>query len=199
MTQTLAHSISRPYGRTSALVRDIALVLGGSALLALSARVSFHIGPVPITAQTLAVVLLGAVLGSRRGAAAVLAYLAEGAAGLPVFAAGGGLPYLLGPTGGYLIGFLPAAWLVGRLFEERGNAGYLRGFADILLAHAVVFACGVCWLALLVGPANALAVGLLPFLPGLIVKCGLGAACLPFAEPLARRFGLVQSPGDTRP
>jgi biotin transport system substrate-specific component len=190
MTQTMGYSIPWTRGDGFVAQRDLALVLGGSALLALSARISFHIGPVPISAQTLVVMLLGAVLGSRRGAAAVLAYLAEGAAGLPVFASGGGAVYFFGPTGGYLVGFLPAAWLTGRLLETGSPAGFLKGCAAMLAGHAVVFAMGLAWLSVLIGLTTAISAGLVPFLPGLVVKCGLGAACLPLAQPLAKRLGL---------
>lgn len=187
----------RPAVRRKALAYDAGLVLGGSILLALSARVSFHVGPVPITAQTLAVVVLGALLGSRRGALAVLAYLAEGAGGLPVFAEGVGLPYMLGPTGGYLAGFVPAAWLAGYLAER----GWDRRMGTTLLAmaaaHALIYVFGLAWLACWMamspdwqGLNHMFVVGLYPFLPGDVLKVCLATALLPSGWRLLGRIGL---------
>ncbi len=113
--------IFRPSVRRYAGVYDAALILGASLLIALSARIAVPVpfSPAPITGQTLAVLLVGALLGSRRGALSVLAYLAEGAMGLPVFAGGGaGILWLLGPTGGYLFGFIAAAFVTGWLAER---------------------------------------------------------------------------------
>src|SRR5687768_13758188 len=112
--------VLRPAERTRALAYDILLILGGSLLLALSAQIVVQKVPVPITGQTFAVLLVGALLGSRRGGLSLLTYLLEGAAGLPFFAGGtGGIAKLTGPTGGYLIGFMVAAFAVG-LLAERG-------------------------------------------------------------------------------
>ena len=100
------------------LTREILYVLAAVAALAVSAQLNCRIGPVPITAQTLAVMLIGVLLGSKRGAAAVLSYLAVGATGLPVFAYGGGVHYFLLPSAGYLIGFVPGAFVIGYLIEH---------------------------------------------------------------------------------
>lgn len=153
---------------------DVAAVLAGAAALAASARpIPLPWTPVPITAQTLAVLLIGGLLGPRRGALSVLAYLAAGAGGLPIFAHGGGPAYLFGPTGGYLLGFVPAAYLAGALIE-RGRGRLLA----LLVADAVVFAFGLAWLALYV-PLGALPLaGLLPFLPGEAIKILLAAVVL---------------------
>ncbi len=123
------------------------LVLIGTALLALSAKYQVPFWPVPMTLQTGVVALIGAAYGWRMGAATVLLYLVEGAAGLPVFAArGDGLAYLAGPTGGFLIGFLPAAAIVGWVAERRAQNPFLL-FLGMVGADAVVFLLGFVWLA----------------------------------------------------
>ena len=160
-------------GRPAQAARFLGLALLGSALLAASAQVSIPAWPVPATLQSLAVLLLGAFGGSRLGVAAVAAYLLEGALGLPVFAGGNAGPAaLMGPTAGYLIGFLPAAWLAG---YARGSL--LRQSAVLLAAHLVLFVPGVLWLASFVG-ARALEAGFLAFLPATLVKTGLAVALL---------------------
>ena len=178
--------------RGKMLVRDGILVIGASLLFALSARVSIPLGftPVPITLQTLVVMLVGAALGSRRGALAALLYLAEGATGLPVFASGGGLLYLLGPTAGYLWSYPFAAFVVGWLCER----GLDRSFATSLLAmlpgSILIYLIGVPWLAFVVhlSLSQALVAGLLPFIPGDIIKVIIAAALLPTAWTFVRRI-----------
>jgi len=178
--------------RTQALVRDGLLVIGTSILFILSARVSIPLGftPVPITLQTLAVMLAGAALGSRRGALAALLYLAEGASGLPVFATGGGLLYLLlAPTAGYLWSYPIAAFVVGWLCER----GLDRSFATSLLAmlpgSIIIYLIGVPWLAVVthMSAAQALVAGFLPFIPGDTIKVLIAAALLPTAWTIVRR------------
>ena len=168
-------------GRTLSRRRlaDVAAVLAGAAALAASARpIPLPWTPVPITAQTLLVLLIGALLGPRRGALSVLAYLAAGAGGLPIFAYGGGPAYLFGPTGGYLLGFVPAAHLTGALIERGWGRNYPSRLLALLVADAVVFAFGLAWLALYV-PLGALPLaGLLPFLPGEAIKILLAAVVL---------------------
>jgi len=159
-------------------LRAALAILGGSALIGIGAQVSVPMLPVPMTLQTLAVVLVGLTAGSRLGAAAVLAYLAQGAAGLPVFAGGAaGLAWLAGPTAGFLWGFVGLAWLAG-LAVERGLA---RGFATTLLATLAVsgllYVPGVLWLtaATPLDVNGAIAAGMLPFLPGDAVKAVIAA------------------------
>jgi biotin transport system substrate-specific component len=167
--------------RRSALTREVLLVLAGSVVVALSAqtRIDLPFTPVPITLQTAAVVLVGATLGARRGATALLAYLAEGLAGLPVFAGGAsGLAYALGPTGGYLLGFVLSAFVAGWLVERGWGADPLRALVAFGLAGAAVYAVGVPWLALSRGLPLVVAAGagLVPFLPGDLVKTVAAAA-----------------------
>ena len=161
---------------------DALLVVGASLVTALAAQIAVPLPwtPVPITGQTFAVVLSGAVLGARRGSLAQLVYLAEGAAGLPVFAGGAaGLVKLLGPTGGYLLAFPIAAGLVGALCERGWDRRYLTMLLAMLLGSAVIFALGLVMLARFVPGAALLAQGLLPFVPGDLIKSALAAAAFP--------------------
>lgn len=146
--------------------------------------------PVPITGQTFAVLLTGALLGSRLGSLALIAYLAEGLAGLPVFAGGkGGLAPLMGPTGGYLLGFVVAAYVVGRLAERGWDRRFWTTTLARLAGNVVIYAAGVSWLARFVGPDQALSLGLLPFLPGDLLKLILAGALLPAGWRLIGKTG----------
>lgn len=147
------------------LLRSLLLVLGVSVLFALSAWIAIRLPftPVPIS-FTCQLILLASLLLGRRGAYATLAYLAQGAIGLPVFSNGGcGIAYLLGPTGGYLLGWAVAALLVGILSERMAHKTPLNAFALMLAGNALIFLFGLSYLALLVGVDKALAVGLYPF------------------------------------
>ncbi|MBN1866202.1 biotin transporter BioY [Candidatus Sumerlaeota bacterium] len=180
MTSTTYAGILRPAVAKDAVLYDIATILGGTALLALCARVSFYIGPVPVTAQTFGVLIVGALLGSRRGALCVLAYLAEGASGLPVFVGGAGPAYMAGPTGGFLVGFVPAAFLVGFLAEKGWDRRIPTAAAMMTTGLAAIYGCGIAWLTVLFGFNKALALGLtIPFLVGEIAKVSLATALLP--------------------
>ncbi len=168
-------------------VRDVLLIAGGSLLVAWMAQVKIPLPftPVPLTGQTFAVLLVGAALGSRRGVTSLLLYLVEGIAGLPVFAGGaGGLAYLAGPTGGYLLGFVCAAFLVGRLAESGRDRRFRTALWIFLAGETVIYLCGLPWLALHIGFEKALIAGLLPFLPGDAVKLLAAALALPAAWKL---------------
>src|SRR5271157_3315935 len=159
------------------LPRDAALAFGGALALALSAKVQVPFYPVPMTLQTLVVLTLGAAYGARLGAATVALYLAEGLPGLPVFAgAVAGPAYMAGPTGGYLVGFLAAAALIGVLAERGWDRSWPRLLAAMALGHAVIFAFGFSWLAVLVGPGKAFALGVAPFAAATVVKTLLACA-----------------------
>jgi len=172
-----------PAGGERTRWRALALAVAGSALLVLSARLRIPFWPVPMTMQTFAVLVIGMAYGARLGALTVALYLAEGALGLPVFAAtperGIGLGYMLGPTGGYLAGFLAAAWVSGWLGEHGWDRTVVRTLAAMLAGTALIYACGLAWLATFVGPARALDLGLLPFLPAAAAKIALAAVLLP--------------------
>ena len=155
------------------------LALGGSLAIAASAQIQVPMQPVPMTMQSLVVLLVGVAYGWRLGAATVLLYLAEGMMGLPVFAGfRAGPAVLAGPTGGFLIGFVPAAALAGWLAARGWARGVFRTTVTLLAGHAVLLAFGVAWLAMLIGFERAVAVGLLPFLLGTAVKAALGATLL---------------------
>lgn len=158
-----------------ALLRKAALVVAGSALLALSAKVQVPFYPVPMTMQTLVVLVIGATFGLRLGLATIALYLLEGMTGLPVFASGAGPAYMMGPTGGYLAGFAVSVALMG-LGAERGyDRTPGRAFALMALGHAVILAMGWAWLSTLIGPEKALAAGVLPFVWATVFKTVLAA------------------------
>ena len=179
-TATLINEAFGLEGRRN-LARDAAIALAATGLLALSAKVQVPLF-VPMTLQSLVVLIVGAAFGWRLGTATVLAYLAEGAAGLPVFAgAGTGLGYMMGPTGGYLLGFVLAAALTGFL-AERGYTQTVLGTLGVMaLGHAVIFVPGYFWLATLFGAEKAYLIGIAPFFAATAIKTGLGAALLPAA------------------
>jgi len=174
--------------RRGALTNTL-LVLGGAAFTALLAQVQIPLWPVPITGQTLAVVLVGATLGTWRGAASMAVYLVAGLAGAPIFAgATHGLGADVLPSFGFAIGFLPAAALVGWLSERRWDRRPLLSVAGFGLASAVPFLIGVPWLAAALasmgaphGVATVLSLGFTPFIVGGLVKWAIAATMLPLA------------------
>lgn len=180
-----------PAGQRNAL-RMAALAVFGSALLWASAKAQVPMWPVPMTMQSFVVLAIGFAYGARLGTATVLLYLAQGALGLPVFAGtpekGIGLPYMMGTTGGYLLGFALCAALCGWM-AERGWGRTLVGLSATMIAgSALLFVPGVLWLATFVGFEKAIAFGLTPFLAGAVVKAALGVAVLMAADrTLARR------------
>lgn len=172
---------------------DASLIVGASLLVALMAQVSIPLpfSPIPITGQTFAVLLVGAALGARRGMASLLLYLLEGAVGLPVFAGGrAGPAVFLGPTGGYLVGFVAAAWLVGALAARGLDRRIPQALLAFLAGEIAIFLFGAAGLTFHVGPANALPLGVIPFIPGELIKVALAAAALPGGWALAYGGGL---------
>ncbi len=164
------------------LAFQLMIVLGGSLLVALLAQVVIPLPftPVPITGQTYGVLLVGAALGSRRGAASLLLYILEGGLGLP-FLAGGKSGWPAGPTGGYLIGFVAAAFAVGWLAERGWDRRFGKAVLAMLIGEVLIYGFGVPWLSAFVGTTKSLSLGLLPFIPGDAVKLLLAAATLPIA------------------
>ena len=187
----------RPSEKGFARLYDAAVTVGGSIAIALSAQVAVG-GPVPVTGQTFAVLLVAAMLGCRRAVLCVLTYLAEGLVGFPVFAQGGsGLGIILGPRGGYLVGFLAVAYIVGSLAERGWDRRPTTTVLAMVLGNLGLYICGLTWLFCLVhifarplGGSGLLAVGLYPFLPGDAVKIALAAVLLPGGWKMIRHFGL---------
>lgn len=162
-----------------ALLRFLGMAIAGSLLLAVSAHVKVPFWPVPMTLQTLAVLLIGVQAGPAVGAAAVVLTIGEGLLGLPVFTTGGA-GALFGPTGGFIAGFLPAVLLAGIAGRARsGLNGVAMSIATLVAADAVVLLLGWAWLATTIGGAKAFAVGIAPFLLGEAVKVALAAATVP--------------------
>ncbi|WCR10128.1 biotin transporter BioY [Paracoccus stylophorae] len=157
---------------------NVLLVLAGSALVALSAQASVPMWPVPMTLQTLAITIIGLTYGARLAAITLLAYLAEGAMGLPVFAnASGGIAPLMGPTAGFLWGFVGMAWLTGWLVERGLDRGFLRLFVAGLVPGLLLFVPGAAALSVVLGKSagEAVALAVSPFLIGAVVKAVIAA------------------------
>jgi biotin transport system substrate-specific component len=169
----IADSITVRLKASSPVLHSSLLVLAGSMLIALFSQIQIPLPftPVPITGQTFAVLVVGMALGARNGALAVLAYLLEGFSGLPVFAgAGAGIVHLLGPTGGYLLGFVLAAMLCGKLAELGFDRSFSKTLFAMALGNLVIFLPGLLWLSNFVPAGQVLVFGLIPFIPGAIVK-----------------------------
>jgi biotin transport system substrate-specific component len=167
-----------------------------AALTAVGAYLSIPVGPVPIVLQNLFVMLAGLLLGRRGGVASVGLYLLAGACGLPVFAGGsGGLARFFGPTGGYLIGYLPAVWVIG-FISETGRPRALRDGLALIAGCLVLYACGLAWLKVLTGMdwPKTLAIGMLPFLPGDALKIAVAVALAKALRPLLPSPASVLSP-----
>jgi biotin transport system substrate-specific component len=194
--------ILRPCEKRWAGFYDLILIVGGSLLIGLSAQFAVRLpfSPVPVTAQTFAVLMIGALFGSRRGGVTILLYVIEGAAGLPVFAMGqGGAAVLLGPRGGYLVGFIAAAYAVGLLAER----GWDRRIGSTILAmvfgEALMYVFALSWLFCLrlvfrvpIGAGSILAIGLYPFIVGDILKIVLAAIVLPSGWKLLKFTGIAE-------
>lgn len=170
----------------------VALVVLGAGLIALMAQLQFPLpfSPVPVTGQTFAVLLVGASLGARLGAASVGLYIAEGVAGLPVFTGGSaGLARLSGPTGGYLVGFIAAAFIVGLLAERGWDRRIWTAAVAMLVGEVLIYVFGVGWLSRFPLTVGLLDAGLLPFVAGDLYKLALAALALPAAWHLTSRTG----------
>jgi biotin transport system substrate-specific component len=172
--------------------RAVVLIALGTALLTLSAKINLPLPYVPMTLQTLVVLVIGAAYGWRLGAATVIAYLAEGAIGLPVFAGpAGGLAPFLGPTAGYLIGFVVAAFATGWLSERGWDGSALWLFVAMGLGHLIILGAGFAWLAfgMKLGFAKAWSVGVAPFMAASLIKNALGAVLIPTIRHVLDRRG----------
>jgi biotin transporter BioY len=171
-------------------VRQVGLAIGFSLLTALAAQVVIPIGYPPITGQTFAVLLTGALLGSRLGAMAMIAYLIEGASGLPFFSGGqGGLLHLMGPTGGYLIAFPAAAYITGAFSEHGWDRRFLTAAAAMAIGSIVIMLSGWAWFSVVMktSPLLTFYATVAKFIPGDLIKIALAAAVLPSGWKLLRR------------
>ncbi|CAN5500284.1 biotin transporter BioY [soil metagenome] len=195
---TIAPSSRRPvladrvFPRSLAL--DAVLVIAGAALVAILAQVVVPLQPVPITGQTLAVLLVGSTLGAVRGSLSMVLYAVLGLVGLPVFSDGShGASVVFGATGGYIVGFILSAALVGWLAERQWDRRVLKALATFAAGSLAVFAIGLPWLAITLhlNLAQTLAAGFYPFIIGGIIKAGIAAGLLPLAwmgaDKLAKR------------
>lgn len=160
---------------------EVGVVFAGASIMVLSAQLQVPLEPVPLTLQTLAVMVLSAALGARQGALSQALYLAMGAGGLPVFASfKAGPAVLMGPTGGYLLAFIPAALLIGFLAERGWDRSVIKAAAMMVLGSLVIWTMGSLQLSLFVGGFDkALMAGVLPFLPGDAIKIALASGVLP--------------------
>jgi len=196
VTRSVTAAVALPTLST-ALVGDrglarATLVIAGALMLTVSAKVQIPLWPVPMTMQTFVVLVIGMAYGTRLGMATVVAYLLVGALGLPVFAGtpekGVGLPYMLGPTGGYLLGFLIAAALLGKLAEKGWDRGWLKSLGAMTLGHVLILGCGVLWLSASLGVERAVALGLTPFIVATVFKTAMAAVVLPTAWKAIARW-----------
>ena len=179
-------------GRENSLVKNVILAIAGSLVLWLSAKIQIPFYPVPMTMQTFVVLVIGMVYGWKLGAATILLYLAEGAAGLPVFAGtpekGIGIAYMMSGTGGYLVGYVFAAALCGWLAEKGWDKSTVTTALAMLLGNIVLYVPGLLWLGILFGwDKPILEWGLIPFIPGDLLKLALAAVTLPLIWRIVRK------------
>lgn len=191
----LTDLIARPTARARAFALDAALVVVGAAMVALLAQVEVPLQPVPITGQTLAVVIVGAALGARRGAAALTTYLLAGLAGLPVFAGfTGSIAAVAKPSFGFVIGFIAAAFVAGWFAERAWDRRPALAFIGFILASALPFVFGIPYMALILnvvgggtfGIEEILGFGLWPFIVGGVIKAAIAALVIPGAWLVVR-------------
>lgn len=165
---------------TGSIAYQLLAVLAGIAILSASAHIRIPFYPVPLTMQTLVVLGIGMTYGVRLGGTTLLGYLALGFMGVPVFAGGAGIAYIMGPTGGYLTGFFAAAVVLGALAERGWTRNWATAAAAMLLGNVIIYLLGVGWLTYLIGFGKAVQFGLLPFLYGDVLKLVIAALGVPY-------------------
>lgn len=184
-------SLALPDKGAARLATQIFLAVVGTLVLTVSAKTKVVLGPVDISLQTLAVLLIASAFGLRLGVATLLLYMAEGAMGLPVFQGtpekGLGIAYMLGSTGGYLAGFVVMAAIVGWAADRGWDRNPIKLFGAMLAAEVVMMAMGFAWLALLIGPEKSWQFGVAPFVVGDLIKVALAASLVPAVWSLLRR------------
>ncbi|MCO5072680.1 MAG: biotin transporter BioY [Rhizobiaceae bacterium] len=184
-------SLALPESRAARLAVQFGLALLGTLVLTVSAKTKVVFGPVDMSLQTLAIILISAAFGMRLGLATVLLYMAEGAAGLPVFQSspekGVGILYMLGTTGGYLAGFVVMTAMIGWAADRGWDRNVLKFFGVVVVADAVMLAMGFGWLSVLIGFEKGWQFGVVPFIVPDLVKAALAAALVPAVWSLIRR------------
>ncbi|WP_163269115.1 biotin transporter BioY [Chelativorans alearense] len=198
MSQAIASrpliSLALPTSGTARLVAQILLAVAGTLVLTLAAKTKVVLGPVDLSLQNLAILLIAASFGMRLGVATLLLYLAEGAMGFPVFQStpekGIGLAYMVGPTGGYLVGFLVMAAIVGYAADRGWDRNVLKLGATMVVAQAVLLFLGYAWLATLIGAEGAWQFGVAPFILPDLVKAGLAACLVPAGWAALKGLGI---------
>ncbi|RWC32715.1 biotin transporter BioY [Mesorhizobium sp.] len=184
-------SLALPQNGAARLVTQLFLAIAGTLVLTLSAKTKVMLGPVDISMQTLAVMLIAAAFGMRLGVATLLLYMAEGAMGFPVFQStpekGLGIAYMLGSTGGYLAGFVVMAAIVGWAADRGWDRHPIKLFNAMLVAEVVMMAMGFAWLAALIGPEKSWQFGVVPFIVGDLIKVALAASLVPAVWTLLKR------------
>ncbi|MBZ9755816.1 biotin transporter BioY [Mesorhizobium sp. ESP6-5] len=183
--------LALPQEGAARLATQFLLAITGTLLLTLSAKTKVILGPVDLSMQTLAVLLIAAAFGMRLGVATLLLYMAEGAMGFPVFQGtpekGIGIAYMLGSTGGYLAGFVVMAAIVGWAADRGWDRHPIKLFNAMLVAEGVMMAMGFAWLALLIGPEKSWQFGVVPFIVGDLIKVALAASLVPAVWSLLKR------------
>jgi biotin transport system substrate-specific component len=186
-------SLALPDSGATRLAAQVALAVAGTLILILSAKTRVVLGPVDLSLQTLAVFVIAIAFGSRLAVATLLLYLAEGAFGLPVFQGtpekGIGLAYMVGPTGGYLIGFLAAAAIVGLAADRGFDRNPLKLFGAVLVAEIVMMGFGFAWLSTLIGAEKAWQFGVVPFIVPDLIKVALASFLAPAVWSLLPKKG----------
>ena len=187
----MAGQISRHMVKSGGLgeaMMSLALVLVGVGILAVSARIQVPFYPVPVTMQTLAVMIIAMAYGSKLGTATLFSYLFAGFIGAPVFAGGAGFAYMVGPTGGYLAGFLLAGVVLGALADRGWTRNWQTTAAAMLVGTSIIYLLGIAWLSQLIGLDKAITFGLVPFIYGDILKLVIAAASVPFMWKLVAKL-----------
>lgn len=185
-------SLALPEKGAARLAAQLFLAIGGTLLLTVSAKTKVFLGPVDISLQTLAVLLIASAFGMRLAVATLLLYMAQGAMGLPVFQSspekGVGIAYMLGTTGGYLAGFVAMAAIAGWAADRGLDRNPFRLFGAFMAAEVVMMAMGFAWLALLIGADKAWQFGVVPFIVGDLIKVALAASLVPAVWSILARF-----------
>ncbi len=166
---------------------NIVLALFGTLLLTISSKVQVPFWPVPMTMQTFVIFLIGMTYGVRLSFATVALYLFQGAAGLPVFASGGGLAYLMGPTAGYLYGMLFASVAISYLANLGFSKTYFKAILSLAIGSIIIFLFGIIYLGSIIGYQKAIAAGLLPFIPSEIFKIALAVSLIPTIQKIIKK------------